>query len=236
MLYVLVHGLGLTAEVWSKLTPLIGSPVIANDLPGHGKSTLAKYNWVELWKAVAEPIEFHEWGSTTLILHSFAAALLPEIIEAKVMPARIILLEGVLHSPDTHWTKRVAMMDDEQYENWLISFRSVSEIILRCQLKTKHDKRDIENWSQGFNLVHKDALRMISQNLLLRLKLGEIKDALSRAHFPIIYIKGEQSKFDDDSFKILKERKIQTQQISNSGHFPMIDNPVQLSSLLINNF
>ena len=74
--YLLVHGLGLSADIWSHLSPLLDGEVIARDLPGHGASRSQAYDWVDLWGEITSPVRSDQWAETVLLLHSFTAALI----------------------------------------------------------------------------------------------------------------------------------------------------------------
>lgn len=100
--YLLVHGLGLSADIWSHLSPLLEGEVIAKDLPGHGASRSQAYDWVDLWGEITSPVRRDQWVETVLVLHSFIAALIPEIVSSGIRPAHVVLLEGILQSKDAY--------------------------------------------------------------------------------------------------------------------------------------
>lgn len=229
MPYLLVHGLGLSSSLWSRLTPLLGGEAIAVDLPGHGESEATDFSWGGLWKNIAVSLVGREWSETTLVLHSFSACLLPEIISAGVRPKKIILVEGILHPADALWSNDLTLLDDAQYYNWLIRFRSVSEIALRSQLFSSQQKRDIQIWSGAFKQVNGEALRTIARNLRIRLRSVELGHSIKLLANSIIYIRGERSRLSTVGLTFLEGNSIIIKEIPMAGHFPMIDNPHALS-------
>ena len=226
---MLVHGLGLSTRIWNRLTPLLGEKVSVLDLPGHGESDLTKYNWNDLWDVIFSVIEPDEWPETTLVLHSFTASLLPEIIFEKLRPAKLVLLEGILHSDDAYWSNDLALLDDVQYFHWLDRFRSVSEMALKSQLCSRQEKRDLMYWSEAFKVVKGDALRVIATNLKKRLDSVAIVHSIKSASIPIVYLRGGRSRLSVAGQSLLEHNAIRIIEISSSGHFPMIDNPVDLA-------
>ena len=98
MSFLLVHGLGLSSNIWSSIIPLLDEEVITVDLPGHGESAATDFSWSGLWETIANALAGREWSETTLVLHSFSACLLPEIISSGVRPEKIILID---HPPSS---------------------------------------------------------------------------------------------------------------------------------------
>jgi len=233
MKYILVHGLGLSSSIWSYLVPKLVGEVIAVDLPGHGKSRSRDYDWHGIWSTVSQSIDPKEWADTTLVLHSFTASLLPEIVAAKVFPEKIILIEGILHSDDAKWSNNLVSMDCHQFRNWLERFRVVSKMVLKSQLVLKHSIKDIHQWSNAFNIVKAEALHSMAIKLQKRLNTDAISHAISSLYIPTLYIRGESSRLSLIGQGFLKKNNIKVTKISKSAHFPMIDNPHRLANLIM---
>ena len=220
--YVLVHGLGLSADIWSHLSPHLDGQVIARDLPGHGASRSQAYDWVDLWGEISSLVRRAQWAETVIVLHSFAAALIPEIVSSGVRPAHVVLLEGILTSKDAYWSTDVAVMNHEEYQVWLRRFRSVSEMALKSQLVSKPAKKDIRAWSDAFKKVQGDALKVMASNLKIRLSGDDLSAAFARSTFPLTYIKGEKSRVSLPH-NLLRLANSSHQIVEDCGHFPMID-------------
>src|SRR5574343_1466279 len=117
MRYLLVHGLGLAGNIWCRLVPFLNGESISVDLPGHGDSNIADYSWQGIWAGVMAGHHKGSWSETTVVLHSFSACLLPEIIASGVKPAKLIILEGIMHSSDAVWTNGIVALNDIDFEN-----------------------------------------------------------------------------------------------------------------------
>lgn len=232
MSFLLVHGLGLSSNIWSRLIPLLDGEVIAVDLPGHGESDGADFSWNGLWMTIVDAVRSREWSETTLVMHSFSACLLPEIISAGARPAKIILVEGILHPADAIWSNELTFLDDTQFDSWLIRFRSVSEMALRSQLISRHNRKDIQLWSDAFKKVNGEALRVMATNLRNRLGSYDILNTTESLRSPILYLRGGRSRLSLSGRTFLESNSIFVREIPDSGHFPMIDNPLALSDYL----
>ena len=232
MSFLLVHGLGLSSNIWSSIIPLLDEEVITVDLPGHGESAATDFSWSGLWETIANALAGREWSETTLVLHSFSACLLPEIISSGVRPEKIILIEGILHLTDALWSNEITFFDDAQFNSWLIRFRSVSEIALRAQLFSWQHKKDIQLWSDAFKQVNSEALRVIAKNIRNRLGSDVILNALKSLSGLIVYLRGGRSRLSLVGRAFLESNSIVIKEIAGTGHFAMIDNPIALSHFL----
>jgi len=232
VIFVLIHGLGLSPTIWSRLAPLLNVEVILVELPGHGNSKSNDYSWHGIWQVINEAIGGRDWSDIRLVLHSFTACLLYEIWNAGVCPSKIIIIEGILHPDDVSWSNRITNFDDLEYSNWLTRFRSVADITLRSQLISKHDPNQIQYWSNAFKNVNGDALREMAINLKLRLSSKEILDSFSQISSPILYLRGGRSMLGLAGLELLYSNSISIFKVPNSGHFPMLDNPYVCSYIL----
>jgi len=232
MQYVFVHGLGLSGSIWSRIIPLLDGEIITVNLPGHADSNSTNYGWDAIYEVILEHIEYSQWSQTTLILHSFSAAVIPEIVFDGVTPFRVFMIEGILHSSDSTWTTELAQMDDLHFNRWLPRFRAVAEITLRSQLIVKCGQTDINEWANGLRTVNGHALRTMASNLKIRLDSEIIAQTIRSARFSIRYIRGGRSRLSSSGRVFIEQLPIVLDEIDQSGHFPMIDNPVQLKNLL----
>lgn len=229
--YLLVHGLGLSADIWNHLSPLLDGEVIAKDLPGHGVSRLQAYDWSDLWGEISSPVLRDQWAETVLVLHSFTAALIPEIVSSGIRPAHVVLLEGILQSKDVYWSNDIALMNDDEYQSWLNRFRSVSEMALKSQLVSKQTKKDIAIWSEAFKKVQGNALKEMASNLKNRLSGDALSVAFAKSDFSVTYIKGGKSRVSLP-YDLLRLVKGHSYTFKDCGHFPMIDSLGPMVKLL----
>ena len=168
-----------------------------------------------------------------LVLHSFTAPLLPEILSSGAHPKKIVLLEGILHPDDAIMAKNLVSMDNEIFQNWLKRFRSVSKMTLKSQLISKNLTNNLEEWSDSFKLVKGAALQVMARNLKQRLESDIIAKALTLSIIPMIYIRGEHSRLSSTGHRFLREKNMDIRKILKSAHFPMIDNPNDVSHLIM---
>lgn len=231
MTYVLVHGLGLSANIWSSLIPFLDDEIVAADLPGHGNSTSNDFSWKGLWRSVVDAAGSVEWSETTIVLHSFSACLIPEICSESIRPRKIVFIEGILQPSDAVWSGNLTHLYDDDFQNWLLRFRSVSEMTLKSQLVTNQPKDKLIEWSNAFRIADGDALRGIASNMKDRLSSGLITKTFDRGQAHFTYVKGSRSRLciDGSTFK-----GVTFYEIENSGHFPMIDNPAGLANIITN--
>lgn len=233
MSFLLVHGLGLSSQIWSALTPLLPGDVHAVNLPGHGGRADADYDWSSVWADISHAVNPASWPETTLVLHSFTAALMPEVVQSGITPRKVILVEGILFAEDGSWTERISKLSDPEFDRWLEGFRAVSEMALKAQLVSRPDPKEITIWSEGFRIVSRTALRKFSVNLCKRIGESNHNRAIEAAPFPVRYVLGERTRLMNAKRQLLSQKAISVEQISRSGHFPMIDNPSELARLLI---
>ena len=206
--------------------------MLAPDLPGHGKSSSLDYSWTGMSNEIKTLLSRSEWENTTLVLHSFSAAMLPEITANGLGPYRVYLIEGALCLNTSSWTHRIPTLELNQYASWVERFKAVAEISLRLQLVRRPTGEELEYWGRGFKQVNPLALRTISTNLNKRLGSVEFIDSLRNLAEKIVYIRGSASRARCETTEVLKTLKISTEILPCAGHFPMIDNPTGLSEVI----
>ena len=229
---ILIHGLGLTSNIWSPLTSILDKKSITYSLPGHGNCSFSDFSWSGILKNLKGKLKHKTENSFTLVLHSFAGAILPEIVSSDLKIKKIIFIESVLHIDDAVWTRELSEMSVERYNDWLLKFRSVSEITLRSQLIKKQSKKNILSWSEGFRITNGVAIYTMALNLTKRLLTDEIGNSLKEASFPMLYLRGSKSRLSLTGKKFVESCGITVINLSESGHFPMLDNPSELKKLI----
>lgn len=232
-MYVFVHGLGVSSDIWNPLKNVIEGKnrCLMYDLPGHGSSNSLKFDFSEIYSDLVSKIPSKN-ENVTLVLHSFSAALLPQIIDNNFPLEKIFIVEGVLFREDASWTSRPVFYDDTLYHEWLKRFRLVSEMTLKSQLYKKHEKMNLVFWSNGFKVVDGTALREMAKNLISLLSTSQIEEALRKCHIPITFLKGEHTRLSKKGFEKLIRMGFDVVSIKGSGHFPMLDNPIELSDAI----
>lgn len=232
MTLVLVHGLGLTSNIWSPLVSILDEKNITYSLPGHENCSLSDFSWSGILKGLKNKLKQKSKDSFTFVLHSFAGALLPEIVRSDLKIKRIIFIESVLHIDDAVWTKELSDMSLERYNDWLSKFRSVSEITLRSQLIKKQTQKNILLWSEGFRITNGTAIYAMASNLTKRLLTDEIENSLKEASLPILYLRGSKSRLSLTGKKFVESCGVTIMNLPESGHFPMLDNPSEIKNII----
>ncbi len=232
MSFLLVHGLGLSSNIWSHLIPFLTGKAITLDLPGHGEASGTDYSWSGLWASIVDANGQNEWSETILVLHSFSASLLPEILTANVHPKKIVMVEGILHPSDAVWSHGLTILDTASFKLWLKRFRLVSEMALRVQLCSRQSEQNIRIWSDSFKKVNGEALHNLSKLLRDRLGTASFLNAIESLGNHILYIRGGKSKLSLTGRAFLEEKSIQVRVVDGSAHFPMIDNPGAVAELI----
>lgn len=228
---VFIHGLAASKEMWNPLLPYLWDFDIINyELPGHGESAQTRFTWDDVISDLTS-ILFGKEG-IIYVLHSFAAAYLPELIPVLATNDRVVLVEGVIHIDDAHWTKSFDLNAEKMSHRWIENFRSGRQVILRSQLVNKHSKDQIESWSHGYAQVTSDALLFHIGNFVERLKSQDIINSMCGAASSICFVRGEKSKLSKANQNIVKSYGIEVYNIQCSAHFPMLDNPLSLSQVI----
>jgi pimeloyl-ACP methyl ester carboxylesterase len=231
-MFILSHGLGLSKNIWDALIPYIDGEMIAKDLPGHGESTESVYDWRSIWLNTIQRLSKAEINSASVVLHSFSAGLIPEILECRERPRRIYLVEGIIHPDDALWTKEIASMNSDEYDAWLPRWRDVSYMTLKSQLILPQSRDNIIKWSSGFKLVKRDALYSMSTRLQSRVNSRELERALVGSGECVTYLQGSRSKICQTAIDFVRRCGCEVRVVQDSGHFPMLDNPEGLANLL----
>ena len=222
----------MSSAIWTKLAPLIEGSVSLVALPGHGARPERNCEWRNIWNEIEDAALPEEWPETILVLHSFSAAIFPELIASKLMPKKVILLEGIVCEEKDSWSRTVAQLSDQEYERWVRRFRSVSRMALKHQLISNPAEEDLVYWSNAFKQVHPAVLRRCAINLQSRLNSVDMTEPIARAQFPVTYVFGERTRLKSTFTLFSKTAPCDMQIVANSGHFPMIDNPAVLVAMI----
>lgn len=231
---IFLHGLGLSSVIWDPLIKILDGDLFALDLQGHGNATKGSYDFHSMWINIKNQIPENCWKNSILVLHSMSAALLPEIAKCSERPSELILIEGNLIDEDLEWSKKICSIPPEKFFIWFERLKRNAPLVLRTQLKTSHQYSDIEAWSKGFSMVDSIALQEIAKNLIATNKSDAIFLAIQKLGIPTYYLRGEYSPNWTKGINLLRSIGVPTLNIPNSGHYPMLDNPAEIRSIINN--
>jgi pimeloyl-ACP methyl ester carboxylesterase len=234
-----VHGLGCSGSIWNQMESLRQDLNIQTpDLPGHGKSLRSDnkcdYGFNALWAYISDIINDTNFSETVLVLHSMSSGILPEIARGTNRPKAVAILEGNLIEDDAIWSRKIQLMEDIEYIDWIKKFQNNSSTVLKSLLVNVHDKEKIHYWSYGYKEVDPLALKTIANEIYNLTSSGAIVNALNELSIPIIFLRGSKSLPWTEGKQVLKKLDIPLALIPSSSHFPMIDNPKAVWSAILN--
>jgi pimeloyl-ACP methyl ester carboxylesterase len=102
-MYVLVHGAGMGASCWDRLTPHLDAPAVAVDLPGRGSRADVPVESVTLEDcadALRETIAGVEGDDIVLVAHSFAGVTVPRVMAEFAPRLRHVAFLSAVVPPD----------------------------------------------------------------------------------------------------------------------------------------
>ena len=220
--FCLLHGLGLSKEIWNLITPLFKSDdeIYAPDLLGHGDnfgpSSELLFDMRAVWLDI-EPFLKTNKKPKIFVLHSMASAFIPYIIETDLDLRAIILLEGNLISEDANLSRKISRMTFNEFLIWMkfvgdsLFWKNEPEVsaLLIESLKNTNPA--------ALYFLSKDLVRLTDDELIIK--------SLKHREFPVFYLRGSRSEASSRLKKELNNLNIGEYQIDGSGHMMMIENP-----------
>lgn len=236
--FLLVHGLGLSSRIWSELTPILTchGRVVAVDLPGHGDAVSGAVDWADLWEKISYEISEIDWPDTTIVLHSFAASILPEFLASRFRSKKIVVVEGIVYAENDSWSERLLSLNNAEYERWITRFRLAADNALRTQLVTRPPAKKIAYWSDAFRAVDQVVLYRYAHDLQQRLRRGDVLKAIKAivdGGVPISYVFGGRTRLAKTRVALRNLGAVKIYEVASAGHFPMIDAPKELASIIV---
>lgn len=105
MSFVLVHGAGMGATCWQRLTPLLDGQVCAVDLPGRGSRAdvdLRSVTLADCEQAILQDVDAAGLSDIVLVAHSFAGVSVPRVMPALAPRLRhVVFLSAVVPEDGT---------------------------------------------------------------------------------------------------------------------------------------
>ena len=237
---VYLHGLGLNKESGINLflSPELSIyGILIPDLPGHGQSqihqTLDKYNFRGIAECITALLIELEISNYILVVHSISSLLVP-FLEKLRPPDYIIQLEGNVTNSDADWSQTLSNLDDYTLKQYSSKLSKTSSFVFESNINTSLLPILKIAYAKGFKDVDPIALRDLSNDALLITQMGLIVEFIECNKNKISYILGDNGKCSLETKKILEMNQIDTFVIENSGHYPHIENPSQVSTIIEN--
>ncbi|PZT96796.1 MAG: esterase [Gordonia sp. (in: high G+C Gram-positive bacteria)] len=105
MSFLLVHGAGMSATCWDRLTPLLAGRVVAVDLPGRGTRAGQDLRTVTLddcAAAILDDVRDADLEDITVVAHSFAGVSVPRVLAQLTGRIRhVVFLSAVVPADGT---------------------------------------------------------------------------------------------------------------------------------------
>lgn len=228
------HGLGLSNEIWKPVFHLLKEyKVNGYELIGHGKNQcLREAGFKRLWSSVKETLDLSK--KNIFIFHSAATGLIIPMLEDNFFPNKVILVEGNIIRQDAKWSESITDMENIKFSNYVKLLKKNSEKVLQSNLFIKRDLSELKKLSSGFTEVNKDFLLSYATEISSSEYYSNIQRALLKIHQSCLYLRGAESENWDSGYEIINKIGIQHNCIKDSKHYPMLDNPNELVSNIIN--
>jgi len=237
---VLLHGGALNAHTWNTTALVVGQPLLAIDLPGHGESSWrsdGKYDPVTLATAIAPVIHDHATPPVTLVGQSLGglagiavAAAHPELV------GRLVLVDVL-----------PAIGNSEQVRSFLAgpqAFSSREEIVRRAREYGLGHSDEAVARGVWHNTRVRDDGTVVWKHHLGNFAAGE-RPPLDAASFatlwpaleefggPVLLVRGEQGFLSDDNVAELRRRVPgATVVTAPTGHNVQEQDPVLLAATI----
>tara|TARA_B100000575_G_C23038406_1_gene597637 strand:- start:185 stop:949 length:765 start_codon:yes stop_codon:yes gene_type:complete len=161
-----------------------------------------------------------------LIFHSLSTVLIPFILKNNKISKKIsklILIEGDIVKEQLNWANLLSSMEKKKFNIYIKNFKRNSKMVMLSQLIAQKNYKPSHSYSfKNFNSIllkkfSKECVKIIRKNkVYLNIKNSKAKKLLivSKKN-KNLYNRKTQNLFNQIEF------------IKNSGHYPMIDNPLQ---------
>jgi pimeloyl-ACP methyl ester carboxylesterase len=216
-----IHGLGCAQnnfdDAWNA-EGLANYSIVTIDLPGFGGSAMNdgfSCDMKEYAEICCNVLSLFPRNKIHIVGHSMGGAigvLLADMIRDRL--ASFVNVEGNLVSQDCTTSRRKASVSYEEFIS-----KQLPGLILTTSLS---DEPGRKMWSHTMRNSDKKSLYLSSRSLVAWSDSGQLLKIFKELDCPRVYLYGEKNSF----LHVLSFLgAVQTVAISQSGHFPMIDNP-----------
>jgi pimeloyl-ACP methyl ester carboxylesterase len=232
---VLVHGWCINKEYWQKEEPTLAKrfTVVALDLGGHGLSGHNRKQWtIENYaQDVLSVINQLNLKKVILVGHSMAGEICLQV--AETAPDKVIGLIGIDNLKD--FAQRYTPQEEAQSKEFLkelkTNYDSLSAVFVRLGLFPQNNPDTISMNRVIWDVRHEDPA--ISVQSLESLMHASLQDSalVGRLTFPLHLIACDPPP-NDSALKSICKSGYFVRMIHGTGHYPMIEKPVEFTKLL----
>ena len=225
-----IHGWGGNSNWWNQQRDYFAKSfkVAQMDLPGHGKSPmcggeLTSKKYVEAIRLVVDELP----GEVILVAHSMAGAY---VIESTLQVSKIkmIILVDTLKNLDQVYTYEQA--DKMIFDLYRKNFKDTMLNVMPAFLFSQKTSKNIQDSVIG-ELLNLGAEKAIK--LLAPFYQTDLKELAVKIRLPVRAINSDYSPANlENNIKYFKNYKSVT--ISDCGHYPMLERPIEFNELLEN--
>jgi len=223
---ILLHGICGGARHFDDIffdSSLCSNSLLSIDLPGYGYSTpIFSWDLDIVCEAIKAAIGFFINSKPWIVAHSISSSVAVRLIK---YISGIILLEGNILSQHLYFSDKVLKSKRHEYNKEYERIQRSSSMVLKYQ--THIDDAKLDYYSSTYGLCDYETVWSTASHCNKDIRNFEVVNRLSNWPNPVHCIYGEYSDYKitiDDIKNALPNVKLHA--IKNSGHFPMIDNPV----------
>ncbi|HEY2347432.1 MAG TPA: alpha/beta hydrolase [Puia sp.] len=232
---VFVHGWSINKEYWLEEEPTLAKrfTVVALDLAGHGQSGHNRTQWtIENYaKDVIAVIHQLSLKKVIVVGHSMAGEIC--LLVATALPDKVIGLIGIdnLKGFVQRYTPKEEVQSKEFLQELRTNYDSLSAVFVRQGLFPQNNPDTV-----SMNRVIRDARHMdpdISVGSLESLMYASLQDSalIGQLNFPVHLIACDPAP-DDSALRAICKSGYSVRMIHGTGHYPMIEKPVEFTHLL----
>jgi pimeloyl-ACP methyl ester carboxylesterase len=229
-LVVFLHGLGCTKESFAPVfenIALDGMSILALDFPGHGESDkisdASLYSLQTIADIVNEIIDLFSPKQVSFVGHSMGGAVSLIASQTRRDVFGMVDADGNLVAQDCGIVSRA--IASQALDAFLQN--GYQEFLQRLQASREQDNRTWAIWSAKADPV---AIHELARSLVEWSDSGKLVDLL-KSQKRSIYLHGDQ---DHKDYLLPDLDGVEFRAIADSGHFMMLDNPVNFAKTITN--
>ncbi len=231
---IFIHGWSCDSRYWQKQVSIFSKDhqVITIDLAGHGNSSSNRKNYTILSFAqdVEAIIDKEKVSKAILIGHSMGGAVIAKA--AQISPKKVIGIIGVdtLHDIANKVSQKTI---DEMVKPFQDDFKDAAQNFVLTMFPSKSDKKLVDWVKEDMSSAPKEVAMNAFTHYLGQYVSGEAAQVFENINIPVVSINARLWPTNLDSNK-KHIKKYKLLYIEESGHFPMLEKPIEFNELLTN--